>query len=83
MDQKNVIQVENELFRSIYRFEQLIESQFIKEERCDPVEDVSGVDDNHKDEPEPHGQVHFLIDDILKEILLCCNQSEMVTVNEN
>ena len=65
--------MENELFRSIYRFEQLIKSQFIKEERCDPVEDVSGVDDNHEYEPEPHGQVHFLIDDILKEILLCCS----------
>ena len=55
-----------------YRFEQLIKSQFIKEESCNSVEDVAGVEDNHENEPEPHGEIHFLIDDVLKESL-CCN----------
>ena len=54
-----------------YRFEQLIKSQFIKEESCNSVEDMTGVEDNHKDEPEPHSEVHFLIDDVLKESLFC------------
>mgnify|MGYP001209000568 CR=1 FL=1 len=65
----------------VYRFEQLIKSQFIKEESCNSVEDVTGVDDNHEDEPEPHGQVHLLIDDILKETLML--QSSKVTAKEN
>ena len=45
----------------------MIKSEFIKEEGGDPVEGVGGVDDDHEDEPEPHRQVHLLIDDVLKD----------------
>ena len=50
-----------------YRFEELIESQFVKEDAGNSVESVEGVDDDHEDEPEPHGEIHLLIDDVLKE----------------
>ena len=26
---------------------------------------MDGVDDDHEDEPEPHGEVHLLVDDVL------------------
>ena len=28
---------------------------------------MDGVDDDHEDEPEPHGEVHLLVDDVLDE----------------
>ena len=47
--------------------EQLVEPQLVKEDGGDSVEGVEGVDDDHEDEPEPHGQVHLLIDNVLGE----------------
>ena len=32
-----------------------------------PVQDGDRGDENHKDEPEPHGQVHLLVDHVLTE----------------
>ena len=54
------------LFIYIYCFEDLVESDLVKEDAGDSVEGVDCVDDDHKDEPEPHGQVHLLIDDVLQ-----------------
>ena len=50
-----------------YSFEDLVESEFIKEDGSNSVEGMDGVDDNHEDEPEPHGEVHLLVDDVLDE----------------
>ena len=44
----------------------MVEAQLVKEERGDSVEGVESVDDDHEHEPEPHGQVHLLVDDVLK-----------------
>ena len=50
-----------------YRLEELVESEFIKEKCGHPVEGVKSVDTNHEDKPEPHSQIHFLIDDVLQK----------------
>ena len=47
--------------------EELVEADLVEEDGGDSVEGVEGVDDDHEDEPEPHGQVHLLIDDVLQE----------------
>ena len=52
--------------RAIYCFKDLVESDLVKEDAGDSVEGVDRVDDDHEDEPEPHGQVHLLVDDVLQ-----------------
>ena len=53
-------------FFGFYRFEELVEAKLVEEESGDSVEGVESVDDDHEHEPEPHGQVHLLVDDVLK-----------------
>ena len=47
--------------------EELVEPDLVKEDGGDSVEGVEGVDDDHEDEPEPHCQVHLLINDVLQQ----------------
>ena len=53
-----------------YRLEQLVEPELVKEESGDTIEGVEGVDDDHEYEPEPHGQVHLLVDNVLRTDLI-------------
>ena len=55
---------------SFYRLEQLVEPELVKEESGDTVEGVEGVDHDHEDEPEPHGEVHLLVDNVLTRGLI-------------
>ena len=48
----------------------MVEPELVKEESGDTIEGVEGVDDNHEDEPEPHGQVHLLVDNVLTRGLI-------------
>ena len=48
----------------------MVEPELVKEESGDTIEGVEGVDDNHEDEPEPHGQVHLLVDNVLRTDLI-------------
>ena len=43
----------------------MVKPELVKEESGDTIEGVESVDDNHEDEPEPHGQVHLLVDNVL------------------
>ena len=54
--------------RNTYSFKDLVESEFIKEDGSNSVECVDGVDDDHEDKPEPHGEVHLLVDDVLDAV---------------
>ena len=48
----------------------MVEAELVKEESGDSVEGVESVDDDHEDEPEPHGQVHLLVDNVLRTDLI-------------
>lgn len=54
--------------QNTYSFEDLVESEFIKEDGGNSVERVDGVDDDHEDKPEPHGEVHLLVDNVLDAV---------------
>ena len=46
----------------------MVETELVEEESGDAVKGVKGVDDDHEDEPEPHGEVHLLVDDVLDAV---------------
>ena len=48
----------------------MVEPELVKEESGDTIEGVEGVDDDHEYEPEPHGQVHLLVDNVLRTDLI-------------
>ena len=48
----------------------MVEPELVKEQSGDTIEGVEGVDDDHEDEPEPHGQVHLLVDNVLRTDLI-------------
>ena len=48
----------------------MVEPELVKEESGHTIEGVESVDDNHEDEPEPHGQVHLLVDNVLRTDLI-------------
>ena len=45
----------------------MVESELVKEYRGNSVESVESVDRDHEHEPEPHGEVHLFVDDVLKD----------------
>ena len=51
----------------LYRLEELIESEFVKEESGHSVEHMKSVDTNHENKPKPHSKIHFLVNDILNK----------------
>ena len=39
----------------------------VEEESCQPVENVEEADDDEKGQPGPDGQIHFLVEDVLRK----------------
>ena len=60
------MQKKSKKLKTTHSFENQHKPQLVEEYGGDPVEGEYGGGDPHEDEPEPHGQVHLLVDYVLK-----------------